>query len=84
MILPGLSSGVKEGGELVGVWVDGAEVSAFGAVAVGASQGKVFEGCGATMLFRNDVFHLEGKEGNALGKAAIFAAAVGSFDDLLA
>lgn len=84
VIRPGLSSGIEEGRELVRFRVDGAEIGAFSTIAVGTSQGKVLEGRGATMLFRNDMFHFKSKESHTLGKAAIFTATGRSLNNLLA
>ena len=64
---------MKEGGELLGLWIAAGQIWAFGKIASTAAEGKIVEGCSALVLASDDVIQNMGKARQLFWQAAILA-----------
>jgi hypothetical protein len=81
---PALRARVEQRSQLPGGWINRSNVGAFAPVAVNAGQRKVFGSGLATMLLRDDVIRLMGKQHIFVAHEAVLATIGGAFPDQLA
>jgi hypothetical protein len=76
---PLIAPGIEQRNQRAALRIDTAQVRALGEIAPRTAQREVLRFIGATVLFRDDVFDVQGKVAVLLAKKAILASLFGSY-----